>query len=142
MLKPKFEIGQKVFVATSTYDSEIVHAECDVCNSTGKVKISGRDEEYICPICHGRTEEKHYGFKYIIAYRNAIIGKVQTEEYSKRYRSYQSRITYMLQETGVVVALFGEKKNYLLPKKKRLISATNMFHLIIMIQKQFLENKG
>lgn len=101
MLKPKFEIGQKVFAVTSKYDSEIVHAECDVCNSTGKVKISGRDEEYICPICHGRMEEKHYGFKYIIAYRNATIGKVQTEEYSKRYRSYQSRITYMLQETGV-----------------------------------------
>lgn len=101
MLKPKFEIGQKVFAVTNTYDSEEVHVECDVCNSTGKVKINGRNEEYDCPICHGEIVEKHHGFKYIIAYCNATIGKVQTEEYAKRYRSYQSHITYMLQETGV-----------------------------------------
>ena len=101
MLIPKYEIGQKVFAVSSTCNTEEVHTECDVCNSTGKVRIVGKEGEYECPVCRGAMELKRYGYKYVIAYSRATIGKIQTEEYSKKYRSYKSRITYMLQESGV-----------------------------------------
>lgn len=101
MLVPKFELGQKVYAVSSVSDTRRVHTECDVCNSTGLVKVVGRDEEFMCPACEGKYKTEHYGFKYVISYRGAEIGKVQTEEYLARYRSCDSRITYMLKETGV-----------------------------------------
>ena len=101
MLVPKYKIGQEVYVVSSTHDSKRVHRQCDVCNSTGKVKIQGSDEKYICPYCHGLMDTEHYGYKYVIAYYGAKIGKIVTEEYAKKYKKHKSRITYMLEETGV-----------------------------------------
>ena len=102
MLKPKFKVGQRVFAVSRDYDSKRVHVECDVCNSTGRVEINGRDGEYVCPVCQGKTETKNYGYKYFIAYYDAIIGKVSIEEYAKQYLDRnKSSITYMLDKTGV-----------------------------------------
>lgn len=101
MLKAKYEVGQKVFAVRKISDSRQKHIDCEVCNSTGKVKIEGREEEYTCPCCNGRMETGHFGYKYIIAYPQAKIGKVQIEEYAKKYRSYESKVSYMLEETGV-----------------------------------------
>lgn len=101
MLVPKFEIGQKVYAVCNTSDTRQKHVECDVCNSTGYVKVEGKEGNFTCPVCHGRTETEHYGYKYVIAYKKATIGRIQITEYAKKYRSCKSVITYMLQETGV-----------------------------------------
>ncbi len=102
MLTAKFEVGQEVYAVSNRSDTRQKHVECDLCNSTGKVKVNGREEEYECPCCHGRMETEHYGYKYVIAYHGATIGKVSVEEYAKKYsRNNKSRVTYMLEETGV-----------------------------------------
>lgn len=102
MLQAKYNVGQKVYAVSNRSDSRQIHVKCDVCNSTGKVKVEGREEEYECPVCHGRTETEHYGYKYVISYHNATIGKVNIEEYSPKYADkFQSRVMYMLEETGV-----------------------------------------
>lgn len=99
MLVPKFEVGQRVFAVSNISDTKKVHVDCNICNSTGAVEING--EKFVCPSCHGRTNTEHYGFKYVISYHGARIGRVSTEEYAKKYYSYESKITYMLEETGV-----------------------------------------
>lgn len=102
MLEAKFKVGQRVFAVSNKSDSRQVHVKCDVCNSTGKVKVEGREEEYVCPACHGRTETEHYGYKYVISYDGATIGKVEIQEYAPKYKSrYKSEVRYMLEETGV-----------------------------------------
>lgn len=100
MLEAKFKINQKVYAVSSKSVSKREHVKCDVCNSTGKVKITGRDDDYVCPVCRGQMETTYDGFEYIISYPGASIGKVQTEEYAARYNC-ESRVTYMLKETGV-----------------------------------------
>ncbi len=85
MLEAKFKVGQKVYAVSNISDSRQVHVECDVCNSTGRVKIEGSDQKYECPVCHGRMETEHYGYKYVISYYEATIGKVEIQEYSKKY---------------------------------------------------------
>ena len=100
MRMPKFELGQKVYAVTSKYDNKEQHVTCDVCNSTGWVEIKGL--AYICPSCRGKMETVYSGFKYTIAYKEAEIGKIDMELYSKRYeRQYKSEVRYMLRETGV-----------------------------------------
>ena len=102
MLEAKFKVGQRVFAVSNKSDSRQVHVKCDVCNSTGKVKVEGRDEEYVCPACHGRTETEHYGYMYVISYYEATIGKIEIEEYAPKYKDrYKSEVKYMLEETGV-----------------------------------------
>ena len=102
MLEAKFKIGQQVYAVSNKSDSRQIHVKCDVCNSTGKVKVEGRDEEYVCPVCHGRTETEHYGYMYVIAYYEATIGKIEIEEYAPKYKDrYKSEVRYMLEETGV-----------------------------------------
>lgn len=100
MLKAKYEVGQKVCAVSGISDSRQKHVDCIVCNSTGTVKIKDRDEEYVCPCCYGRMETEYFGYKYVIAYPQAIIGKVEIEEYAPEY-SYKSEVKYMLRETGV-----------------------------------------
>lgn len=105
MLVPKFKVGQRVYAVVNTSNTRQKHVRCDVCNSTGYVKVEGRDEDFVCPACHGRMETEHYGYKYVISYYKATIGRVQTTEYSKKYDrkrgGCKSEITYMLEETGV-----------------------------------------
>lgn len=102
MLKAKYKVGQKVCAVSNRSDSRKIHVECDVCNSTGKVKIEGSDKEYECPVCHGRMKTEHYGYKYVISYYEATIGKVEIQEYSKKYeKKHKSEVRYMLEETGV-----------------------------------------
>lgn len=102
MLNAKFKVGQKVYAVSSRSDSRQIHVKCDVCNSTGKIKVEGRDEEYTCPACYGRTETEHYGYKYVISYYEATIGKVEIQEYAPKYRNrHKSEVRYMLEETGV-----------------------------------------
>ena len=100
MLKAKYKVGQRVYAVSHKSDSRQIHVKCDVCNSTGKVKIEGRDEEYVCPVCYGRTDTEHYGYMYTISYCEATIGKIEIEEYAPEY-SYKSEVKYMLRETGV-----------------------------------------
>lgn len=101
MLVPKFKVGQRVYAVGSVSDVRQKHVECDVCDSTGYVKIEGKDRKFICPACNCRMEAEHYGYKYLISYYGARIGRVQATEYAKKYRSYKSEVTYMLEETGV-----------------------------------------
>ena len=46
MLEAKFRVGQKVYAVSNKSDSRQIHVKCDVCDSTGRVKVNGRDEEY------------------------------------------------------------------------------------------------
>ena len=102
MLVPKFKVGQKVYAVSNRSDTKQKHVECDVCNSTGYVKVEGREENFVCPVCYGRTETEHYGYKYVISYYEATIGKVEIQEYAPKYRHrHKSEIRYMLEETGV-----------------------------------------
>ena len=102
MLEAKFKVGQKVYAVSNTSDTRQIHVKCDVCNSTGKVKVEGREEEYTCPACHGRTETEHYGYKYVISYEKATIGKIEIQEYAPKYKNrHKSEVRYMLEETGV-----------------------------------------
>ena len=100
MLVPKFKIGQKVYAVYCKHDTRQKPVECEVCNSTGHVKIEGRNEKFVCPACHGKIETEHYGYKYVISYRKATIGKIDIQEYAPEY-GYKSEIRYMLKETGV-----------------------------------------
>ena len=99
MLIPKFKVGQKVYAISHKSDKKIVHRKCNICNSTGKVEIQGKS--FICPDCHGLTDIEHCGYKYVIDYFKVKIGKIMTEEYASKYKKYESRVTYMLDETGV-----------------------------------------
>lgn len=102
MLQAKYRVGQKVYAVSNRSDSREIHVKCDVCNSTGKIKVEGREEEYECPVCRGRTEIEYYGYKYVISYYEATIGRVQITEYLKEYHNREkSEVTYMLKETGV-----------------------------------------
>lgn len=102
MLQAKYKLGQKVYAVSSKSNSRQIHVNCDVCNSTGKVKVEGRDEEYKCPVCYGRTKTEHFGYKYVISYYEATIGKVEIQEYDPKYSDqYKSEVRYMLEETGI-----------------------------------------
>ena len=102
MLEAKFKVGQQVYAVSNKSDSRQIHVKCDVCNSTGKVKVEGRTEEYVCPACYGRTETEHHGCMYAISYCEATIGKIEIEEYAPEYKNrYKSQVRYMLEETGV-----------------------------------------
>ena len=102
MLVPKFELGQKVYAVSSVSDTRRVHKECDVCNSTGLVKVVGREENFMCPACEGKYKTEHYGFKYVISYSRATIGKIDMQVYASKYKNrYKSEVKYMLEETGV-----------------------------------------
>lgn len=102
MLKPKFKVGQKVYAVSNRSDTRQKHVKCDVCNSTGYVKVEGKDGKFICPACYGRTETEHYGYKYVISYCEATVGKIEIQEYAPEYWcNYKSEIRYMLKETGV-----------------------------------------
>lgn len=102
MLQAKFKVGQKVYGVSNRSNLRQIHVKCDVCESTGKVKVNGKDEEYTCPVCQGRIEIKHYGYIYVISYFNAKIGRVQITEYDEKYKKdNKSEVTYMLDKTGV-----------------------------------------
>ena len=42
MLEAKFKVGQQVYAVSNKSDSRQIHVKCDVCNSTGKVKVEGK----------------------------------------------------------------------------------------------------
>ena len=93
MLEAKFKVGQQVYAVFKKRDPTLIHVECDAFNSTGKVTVEGRDEEYVCPACHGRTETEHYGYIYVISYYEATIGKIEIEEYAPEYKDrYKSEV--------------------------------------------------
>lgn len=103
MLTPKFELGQKVYAVNPVYDTKVVHVPCSICGSTGKVKVHGVEQDVTCPYCYGRTNTERVGFKYVISYRGATIGKRETTEYSEEYlyEGRKNEVEYMLKETGV-----------------------------------------
>jgi ribosomal protein S24E len=104
MLTPKFELGQKVYAINPVYDTKVVHVPCSICGSTGIVKVHGVEQDVMCPYCYGRTTTERVGFKYIISYRGATIGKREITEYLAKYLyhgDYKNEVTYMLKETGV-----------------------------------------
>lgn len=102
MLRAKFKNGQKVFAVMHTSNMRERHVNCDVCDSTGYVKVEGKSGKFICPSCHGRTVTEGYEYKYKISYYEATIGKVEIQEYAKKYKNqYKSEVRYMLEETGV-----------------------------------------
>ena len=104
---PKFKVGQTVCAVKVVFDIDNpkVHVKCDVCDSTGKIKIVGKDGEYTCPVCHGEVKENENPYKYAIAYPHATIGRVTHEEYSYKYRikgkKFHTKTEYLLEETGV-----------------------------------------
>lgn len=99
MLQPKFELGQKVYAVNSRIKQKKVHVLCDVCDSTGLVKLND-NRKYFCPACCGKMETINYGHEYYIAYPKAEIGRVETIEFLPEY-GYKSEINYMLKPTGV-----------------------------------------
>ena len=104
---PKFKPEQKVFIVKPVIDTENtkIHVKCDVCNSTGKVKIVGKDGEYTCPVCHGELIENENKYVFKIIYSNATIGRVQYTEYSSKYKfmgkKFKTESSYLVEETGV-----------------------------------------
>ena len=102
MLVAKFKPGERVYAISIANDIRKVPVECDVCNSTGEVKIEGREEDYCCPACHGEMEMTNRSCRYVVSFCGRV-GAVFTEEYASKYKkSCKSEITYMLDETGVV----------------------------------------
>lgn len=99
MLYPKFELGQKVYAVDSRIKQKKVHVLCDVCDSTGLVKLND-NRKYCCPACGGKMETINYGHEYYIEYSKAEIGKVEAIEYLPEYGT-RSEINYMLKPTGV-----------------------------------------
>lgn len=101
MLTPKFNVGDRVCTVTTKYNKEYVNVKCDICKSTGEVKI--RNKLYRCPECNGRKELYAENVEYVVKYVNAEIGKVTIEEYSLGYVDayHKNRIYYMLGPTGV-----------------------------------------
>lgn len=97
MLVPKYKLNQELWAVSSTYNTHIKHVECELCNSTGKVEING--EKYKCPKCDGKMKTIQDGFKYIVS-THGKVGRIDTEEYAKRYKN-KSSIKYMLDSTGV-----------------------------------------
>lgn len=104
---PRFKVGQKVWVVHPVVNTDIkrIHVQCDMCNSTGKIRIVGKDGEYTCPFCHGETKEVKLEYKYVIKYSGATIGRVEYLEYSDKYKKkgikFKTKATYLLEETGV-----------------------------------------
>lgn len=138
MLEAKYKVGQKVYAVSNISDSRQVHVECDVCNSTGRVKIEGSDRKYECPVCHGGMETEHYGYKYVISYHEATIGKVEIQEYSKKYeKRYRSEVKYMLEETGVGSGILWREDRLFVTEKEAADFVKNMFLQIIMIVKLY-----
>ena len=103
MLTPKFELGQKVYAVTCVYNTKTVHVPCNICGSTGLVKVHGVEQDVTCPYCYGHTKTERIGFKYVISHHGATIGKRTTVEYSDEYlyEGYKNEVEYMLKETGV-----------------------------------------
>ena len=104
---PKFKPGQSVCAVTVVFDEDNpkVHVKCDVCDSTGKIKIVGKSGEYTCPVCHGAVKENENPYKYKIIYRHATIGYVRHEEYSDKYKGrgvkFDTKTEYLLENSGV-----------------------------------------
>lgn len=103
MIAPKFQLDQEVFAVTTTYDIDYKNVHCDLCDSTGKISVSGKQGEYVCPACNGRVESVHNGLRYKILKYGATVGKIEVTMYSSRNQSYHHRsgVCYMLNETGV-----------------------------------------
>lgn len=100
MLTPKFNVGDRVCAVTTKYNKEYVNVKCDICKSTGTVKIRGK--LYKCPECNGRQEISAEDLEYVVEHVDAEIGKVTIEEYSPNYiKFYKSRVCYMISATGV-----------------------------------------
>lgn len=102
MLKPRFKVGEKVYAVTSVFDVRHNHVVCNVCDSTGFVEVKGKVGKFACPACYGAMTTERYGYKYVISYCKATIGKIEIQEYAPKYMNkYKSEIKYMLEETGV-----------------------------------------
>lgn len=73
-IQTKFDIGQSVYHVFKTKKLGSCQVKCDVCNSTGKVKIVGQDGEYPCPVCQGHgSKSKSYWYP---TYELAHIAKI------------------------------------------------------------------
>ena len=101
MLTPKFKVGDRVCAVTTKYNKEYVNVKCDVCKSTGTVKI--RSKLYKCPECNGRQEIFAEDLEYVVEHVNSEIGKVTIEEYSSNYIDafHKNRVYYMINATGI-----------------------------------------
>ena len=98
MLKPKFKIGQKVYRVTSRVDTKEIPVKCDTCDSTGRVRIVGKDGDFKCPTCHGHTCTKTYNPRYVVE-PEGIIAAIYTKEIIPKYEhKVKSCINYTLEE--------------------------------------------
>jgi hypothetical protein len=103
MIKPKFQLGQKVF-AVSVKHCESQHVDCDLCNSTGKTLFVHNNENYeiTCPKCKNTYTFMPNKYKYEVSYKNATIGRMLIDAFSDEYSNYKSSVSYFLKETGII----------------------------------------
>ena len=120
---PKYKVGQKVCAVCIVEDLDAkVHVNCNTCDSTGKIRVAGKDIILTCPVCNGAFKENEYQYKYKILYDEATIGRVEYVEYADKYKikgkKFHPCSNYFLDETGVVCGgqiwnerlLFSNKK--------------------------------
>lgn len=96
----KFGIGDKIYVVGSL---RITHPKirkpCEVCHSTGEVKISGKT--FSCPECHGEMTFDRERARY----RHDMPAKAPMEigyvKEIKRQKDAEVEVSYMTYETGI-----------------------------------------
>ena len=96
----KFGIGDKIYVLGSLHCSyPTIHYRCEVCHSTGEVKISR--ETFVCPKCNGKMAYDHERARYryeMPAKTTMEIGQVKE---FKRKGETKVEVSYMTYETGI-----------------------------------------
>ena len=97
-IKVKFEMGQQVYYVGGVhikYDQ--IHVPCETCDSTGIVKIKGK--EFECPQCGGETRADHEHRKMYFSKPSTVprtIGQIRVKITGKK-----QEIQYMCKETGI-----------------------------------------
>lgn len=114
MLIHKYELDQKLYAVRTTQDTREQPVNCSFCDSAGQIQIRG-NFYCICPRCNGRTETISLGLKYIIG-ACGNVGKIETEEFSKKYGG-KCQVNYMLDSTGIVSGIMWPE-NRLFPSEK------------------------
>lgn len=97
----KFDLNQEVYPISQRETYEFIPCEC--CGGIGEITVSATGKERTCPECYGRRGKQVYVAKEwkVITKYVSRIGKIETEIYREEDHNNKSRISYMLEETGV-----------------------------------------
>jgi len=121
-INTKYNFGDYVYPIISKPEEIKVYNNCPVCHDIGKIELN--NTKYTCPECRGNTYKIKYGDPewFVYSHGGGFIGKIDLDLYDKKYEDnyygHKSKISYMLDTTGIGSGNLWEEDNLFLSKEE------------------------